>query len=190
MIKVLLIGNNSKYLKDALSCNNFEVLTALNTVQTLKVLKSNNIDIILLDDIMPNIDGLQTLKAVRKINEDIPIIMLSGFNNDKTMVNCLRNGADDYIIKPFVLPNLLARMEAVLRRLSKQTKMNAKKSLSKSLTSKEKEVIKLASEGNSNREIADKLYIKEVTVKTHLNNIFKKLKVTNRMQAVIAITQK
>ena len=81
-------------------------------------------------------------------------------------------------------------MEAVIRR----TDANSKPKISmedklKFLTAKEKEVIQLAAQGYSNKEIADKLVVKEVTVKTHLNSVFKKLNVTNRTQAVLVAMQ-
>ena len=105
-------------------------------------------------------------------------------------------GADDYIVKPFILPNLLARIEAVLRRSSwqKEVQPKAEKTLNKDvnidlLTPKEKEVLALVAKGASNQEIADKLFVRDVTVKTHLNSIFKKLKVTNRTQAVLLAMQ-
>ena len=81
-------------------------------------------------------------------------------------------------------------MEAVLRRVKRyQTDKPAANDdnikLINTLTEREYEVLKMASKGESNKQIADKLYVKEVTVKTHLNNIFKKLKVQNRTQATL-----
>ena len=80
-------------------------------------------------------------------------------------------------------------MEAVLRRSKWQSvsvKQSPKKDLPPDLlTSKEKEVLEMVANGASNKQIAEKLFVKEVTVKTHLNSIFKKLKVTNRTQAVL-----
>ena len=102
-------------------------------------------------------------------------------------------GADDYIVKPFVLPNLLARMEAVLRRSIRQKEISQDVIQSQVpidlLTSKEKEVLQMVAKGESNKQIADKMFVKEVTVKTHLNSIFKKLKVANRTQAVLLAMQ-
>ncbi len=188
MPNVLLVDDNSKYLKDALPFYGYEVLTAGDGIKALKILDKNyeNIDIILLDVMMPNMDGWQTLRAVRsnELYKHLPIIMLTAVSEDQKMVSGLKNGADDYIVKPFILPNLLARMEAVLRRTSKPVQKQAKTTLSP-LTLKEKEVLNLVAKGCSNKEIADKLFVKDVTVKTHLNNIFKKLKVTNRTQAVL-----
>ena len=119
MTNVLLIDDNPKYLKDALPHYGYDIMTATDGVQALKILENNsNFDIILLDVMMPNMNGWDTLKEIRKSLEtrDVPVIMITAVNEDEKMVSGLKNGADDYIIKPFTLPNLLARMEAVLRR--------------------------------------------------------------------------
>ena len=186
MTHVLLVDDNSKYLKDALPFYGYTVSTAKDGIQALKIL-DNNIDIVLLDVMMPNMDGWQTLKAIREKYKHLPVIMLTAVNDDQKMIIGLKNGADDYIVKPFILPNLLARMEAVLRRSVKQPE-SPKLNMS-ILTSKEREVLQLASKGFSNKEIAEKMVVKEVTVKTHLNSIFKKLKVVNRTQAVLLAMQ-
>lgn len=193
LTKVLLVDDNSKYLKDALPFYGYELTTAHDGVQALKELFDNNknFDIVLLDVMMPNMNGWQTLKEIRS-NENtkhLPVIMLTAVNEEEKMVAGLKIGADDYIVKPFILPNLLARMEAVLRRSKWQSvsvKQSPKKDLPPDLlTSKEKEVLEMVANGASNKQIAEKLFVKEVTVKTHLNSIFKKLKVTNRTQAVL-----
>lgn len=192
LINVLLVDDNSKYLKDALPFYGYEVTTAFDGIQALKELanKSKNFDIVLLDVMMPNMNGWQTLKEIRsnERTKHLPVIMLTAVNEEEKMVAGLKIGADDYIVKPFILPNLLARMEAVLRRSKWQTpiKTSHKKELPPDLlTTKEKEVLEMVANGASNKQIADKLFVKEVTVKTHLNSIFKKLKVTNRTQAVL-----
>jgi len=189
--KVLIADDNSKYLKDALPFYGYEVSVARDGVQALKILKKENIDIVLLDVMMPNMDGWQTLKAIRSTEtlKHLPVIMLTAVNEDQKMVLGLKIGADDYIVKPFILPNLLARMEAVLRRTQKQHIKIKKDENLMNLTLKEREVLKLASQGCSNKEIADKLFVKEVTIKTHMNSIFKKLKVSNRTQAVLFAAQ-
>ena len=117
-------------------------------------------------------------------------------SNSLKVVSGLRIGADDYIVKPFILPNLLARIEAVLRRSNwgKSDNKSSEKTINKNvnidaLTSKEKEVLGLLAKGASNKEIADKLCVQDVTVKTHLNSIFKKMKVSNRTQAVLLAMQ-
>ena len=197
---ILVVDDNPKYLADALPMYGYEVSVALDGLEALKILeqKEGAFDIILLDVMMPNMDGWDTLKAIRKNNKlkYIPIIMITAVNEDQKVVSGLKIGADDYIVKPFILPNLLARIEAVLRRCQwqKEAKEQNESKLNKNvnielLTPKEKEVLALVAQGASNQEIADKLYVRDVTIKTHLNSIFKKLKVTNRTQAVLLAMQ-
>ena len=192
---ILVIDDNPKFLKDALPMYGYEVTIALDGLEALKILADENssFDLVLLDVMMPNMDGWDTLKAIRKNpkTEHIPVIMLTAVSEDQKVVSGLKIGADDYIVKPFILPNLLARIEAVLRRSSWQKEAGKKeKKLNKDvnidiLTPKEKEVLSLVAKGASNQEIADSLCVQDVTIKTHLNSIFKKLKVSNRTQAVL-----
>ncbi len=192
---VLLVDDNSKYLKDALPFYGYEVTAVHDGVQALKVLsKDNKFDIVLLDVMMPNMDGWETLKSIRasEKTKNLPVIMLTAVNDEQKMVSGLKIGADDYIVKPFILPNLLARMEAVLRRSQRFVKPaeTAAPALSADiLTSREKEVLQMITKGASNKQIADKMFVKEVTIKTHLNSIYKKLKVANRTQAVLVAMQ-
>lgn len=197
---ILLVDDNPKYLKDALPYYGYNVRVAIDGLQALEILttEKNDFDLVLLDVMMPNIDGWQTLKAIRTHNKTkyLPVIMITAVSEEQKVIAGLRNGADDYITKPFVLPNLLARMEAVLRRSEwvKQQGVNTEISFKshealQTLTSREREVLTLAAKGANNRDIAEKLILKEVTVKSHLNSIFKKLNVASRTQAVLLAMQ-
>ena len=197
---ILVVDDNPKFLKDALPMYGYNVDVAIDGLDALKKLfdEDSAYDLVLLDVMMPNMDGWDTLKAIRKNKktEHMPVIMITAVSEDQKVVSGLRIGADDYIVKPFILPNLLARIEAVLRRSSWQGENTKKteKSLNKdvnieALTPKEKEVLSYVAKGASNQEIADKLCVRDVTVKTHLNSIFKKLKVSNRTQAVLLAMQ-
>ena len=196
---ILVVDDNPKYLADALPMYGYDVTVANDGLEALKILDQKGaFDLILLDVMMPNMDGWDTLKAIRsnKKIKYIPVIMITAVSEDQKVVSGLRIGADDYIVKPFILPNLLARIEAVLRRCQWQKEAAPKQEagLNKNvnidaLTPKEKEVLALVAKGASNQEIADQLYVRDVTVKTHLNSIFKKLKVTNRTQAVLLAMQ-
>ena len=195
---ILLVDDNPKYLNDALPYYGYNVTSVTDGVQALRYLKKNaqSVDLILLDVMMPNMNGWETLKSIRNDNQTkhMPVIMITAVNEDQKIISGLRNGADDYIIKPFILPNLLARIEAVLRRCEwhsekKNTTAADSEENTIPLTSREKEILKLVSQGASNKEIADTLVVKEVTVKTHLNSVFKKLKVSSRTQAVLKAMQ-
>ena len=196
---ILLVDDNPKYVADTLPMYGYDVTVANDGLEALKILNQNNkFDLVLLDVMMPNMNGWETLKFIRN-NKDTkytPIIMLTAVNEEQKVVSGLKIGADDYIVKPFILPNLLARIEAVLRRSKWQSESQGKKEVElntnseiDALTPKEKEVLALVAKGASNQEIADKLFVRDVTVKTHLNSIFKKLKVSNRTQAVLLAMQ-
>ena len=199
LASILIVDDNPKFLADALPMYGYDVTVAEDGIEALKILKDNpDFDLILLDVMMPNMDGWDTLKAIRKnkATEFIPVIMITAVSEDQKVVSGLKIGADDYIVKPFILPNLLARIEAVLRRVNwqKEAQPKQEKTINKdvnidALTPKEKEVLALVAKGASNQDIADKLCVRDVTVKTHLNSIFKKLKVSNRTQAVLLAMQ-
>ena len=198
--KILIIDESPKYLADALPLYGYEVDVATDGMQGLKKLTSENsdYDMVLLDVMMPNMDGWETLKAIRvnKRLENIPVIMITALNEEQKEISGLKFGADDYVVKPFILPNLLARIEALLRRSTWQKEKVSNVALKfvqegeiEPLTAREKEILKMVSQGASNNDIAQKLFVREVTVKTHLNSIFKKLKVKNRTQAVLLAMQ-
>ena len=127
---ILIVDDNPKYLADALPMYGYEVTVAKDGLEALKILDKNNkaYDLILLDVMMPNMDGWDTLKAIRnnKNYKYIPVIMITAVSEDQKVVSGLRIGADDYIVKPFILPNLLARIEAVLRRCKWQSETSQK----------------------------------------------------------------
>lgn len=200
LARILIVDDNPKYLEDALPMYGYEVVVATDGIKALRILskESDKIDLVLLDVMMPNMNGWDTLKAIRTSEKTkmIPVIMITAVSEEQKIVSGLKIGADDYIVKPFVLPNLLARIEAVLRRSNWNKKEVKSVDMSftsdepiEELTQREKEVLSMVAKGGSNHEIAEKLFLKEVTVKTHLNSIFKKLKVSNRTQAVLLAMQ-
>nr|WP_088328181.1 response regulator transcription factor [Bacillus cereus] len=92
---------------------------AENGKEALKKLETDHYDFVVLDIMMPEMDGLSVCKEIRKAS-DVPIIFLTAKGEEWNRVNGLRMGADDYIVKPFSPGELIARMEAVLRRYTKQ----------------------------------------------------------------------
>lgn len=193
---ILLIDDNPKLIRDTLPMYGYHTDCAEDGISGLEFLENNyqNIDLVLLDIMMPKMDGWETLKRIRENKKfnTIPVIMLTAVDEDYKQISGLKIGADDYIVKPFVLPNLLARIEALIRRSrwnkNKENKtvtnVKATENIGK-LTQRELEILKMVSKGASNADIAEKLFVKEVTIKTHLNSIYKKLNVENRVQAVL-----
>lgn len=123
-ITVLTIDDEEhilELLKYNLNKNGYNVLQALSGEEGLEVLQKNHVDMMILDLMLPGIDGHEVLKRVRasKENADLPIIMLTAKNEEIDTVVGLEMGADDYLGKPFGSHELIARMKAVLRRTKK-----------------------------------------------------------------------
>ncbi len=104
-----------KYIGANLRARGFDVLTAEDGRQALKVFEKNIVDLIILDIMMPGLDGFQVCQSIRRTS-DVPIIILSAREREKDIVRALDLGADDYLTKPFGVEEILARIRAVLRR--------------------------------------------------------------------------
>ena len=118
--KVLVVEDEEKIIsvvKSFLETKGFTVVTALNGRRALEVFERENISIVLLDLMLPELSGEEVCRALRKKSR-VPIIMLTAKSDEADMLNGLGIGADDYITKPFSLKALYARMEAVMRRSS------------------------------------------------------------------------
>jgi DNA-binding response OmpR family regulator len=103
-------------LVDALEFSGYEVLQAADGTEGLKLAGRATYDLLLLDLILPGPSGFDILQAVRKDRPTLPIIVLTARGEESDRVRGLRLGADDYVVKPFSVRELLARVEAVLRR--------------------------------------------------------------------------
>lgn len=105
-------------IKEYLLNEKWEVHEAKDGLEAVRVVKEEKIDLIILDIMMPNMDGFATLKEIKKI-KDIPVIMLSAMDGEIDKLNGFELGVDDYITKPFSPKELVARVKAVLKRNDK-----------------------------------------------------------------------
>jgi two-component system KDP operon response regulator KdpE len=115
---VLLIEDDPRirrFVRAGLQMSGYTVLEAENGIQGLKSAKSNKPDLIILDIVLPDLHGHEVLDELRS-SSNIPVIILSVISNEEEKVKCLSAGADDYVVKPFGMPELLARCGAALRR--------------------------------------------------------------------------
>jgi len=116
--KILVVDdtkNIQTLLSDYLTGQDFEVLTASDGREALQVMQASNPDLVLLDIMMPNMDGYQFITHLRKVS-GIPVIMITAKQQEADVIRGFDLGADDYITKPFKLRELLVRMRAVMRR--------------------------------------------------------------------------
>ena len=104
-----------KFVRASLQARDYEVITAMDGVEALRVVEIEQPDMVILDKVMPKMDGFEVCRRIREWSQ-IPIIMLSAFGKLENKVDCLDAGADDYVVKPFGVSELVARVRAVLRR--------------------------------------------------------------------------
>lgn len=116
--KILLIDDDTRLtelLTDYLEKNNFKIKAMDNPVDALKYLNPGNTDLVILDYMLPEMDGFETLKEIRR-SSSIPVIMLTARGETTDRIVGLELGADDYLAKPFEPRELIARMQSVFRR--------------------------------------------------------------------------
>lgn len=126
--RILLVEDESHFL-EAITLNleleGYEVIQAVDGKQGYKYFKSAKFDLIILDLMLPHIDGLTLCKNIRLENTHVPIIMLTAKGSNQEKVEGLKSGADDYITKPFNLEEFLLRVQSLLRRSSSGTVKNS-----------------------------------------------------------------
>lgn len=120
--EIILVVDDEKEIRDLISIylanEGYKVLKAGNGLEALNCLEKNEIDLIILDIMMPNMDGIEACMKIRE-NKNMPIIMLSAKSEDMDKIMGLTTGADDYVTKPFNPLELLARVKSQLRRYKK-----------------------------------------------------------------------
>lgn len=128
-MKILLVEDEkylSKALKTILTHNNYSVDQAFDGEEALDFIDINTYDCIILDIMLPKVDGITILRTVRKSGNLVPILMLTAKNEIEDKVKGLDYGADDYLTKPFDTNELLARLRAITRRKIERTENNLK----------------------------------------------------------------
>lgn len=122
-MKLLIVDDEPlirEVIKEYSLIENYDVLEASNGVEALEFVKNENIDIIVLDIMMPKLDGYSTLKEIKKI-KNIPVILLSARKEEFDKLMGFELGSDDYLTKPFSPKELIARIKAILKRTSNET---------------------------------------------------------------------
>jgi DNA-binding response OmpR family regulator len=121
--RVLIVDDEPRYLRlleANLRTEGYEVVTAQDGLQAIEVFSSQPIDLVLLDIMMPRLDGFGACQRIREFS-NVPIIILTAKGEEQDRVRGLDLGADDYLVKPFSATELLARVRAVLRRAQPPT---------------------------------------------------------------------
>ncbi|ADM69258.1 MULTISPECIES: response regulator transcription factor [Paenibacillus] len=124
---ILIIDDDEKIvsmLRRGLAFEGYEVLTAANGAEGLNKMLTAEPDVVVLDVMMPQVDGFEVCRRMREGGSTVPVLMLTAKDEVENRVKGLDLGADDYLVKPFALEELLARVRALLRRKTEQQDNN------------------------------------------------------------------
>ncbi len=179
----------------------------LSTTDDLKVIKDvdsgealiqflevnhENVDLILLDLVMPELNGIDILEIIKRDYPKIKVVILTSFTSEEYVRPVLNKKADGYLIKEMDADDLIESLRKVadgeqvihedVSQLLKHDKLPHQKNV---LSMRELEVLREMVYGKSNKEIAETLFVSEKTVKTHVSHILNKLEVSDRTQAVV-----
>ena len=206
-IRLLLVDDQALFregLRTLLSTRQeFEVVAeAENGEEGLRLAVQNKPHVVLMDLRMPILDGVSATRRLKESLPDCKVIVLTTFDDDDLVFDGLRAGAVGYLLKDvsldklveaihaaargeyFLQPSITAKVMAEFSRMSRPVPFSGNP-LAEPLSTRELEILRLVSNGLSNKEIADTLVIAEGTVKNHLTSILGKLQARDRMQAVI-----
>ncbi len=173
--------------------NNIVVGSADNGEECLRKLEEARPSVLLLDINLPDISGIEVLRRVKANYPEIKVIMLTVHDDYAYAADAIKSGADGYVLKGSDVETLERAIEAVVSGEKfvvpaiqdlLRTKVRIDGS-DEALTLREHQVLNLLAEGCTNKQIADELKVSEKTVKNHLSNIFKKIGVSDRTNAVI-----
>ena len=156
--------------------------------EAIQLFKQHQPDVTLLDLRLPDMSGIDTLIAIRTAFPDARIIILTTFEGDVEIQRALQAGARGYLLKnmpPSELLDVIRQVHAGKKRIPAAIASQLAEHLSdETLTEREIEVLREVAGGNRNRQIAEKLFISEETVKVHIKHIMEKLGASDRTQAV------
>jgi DNA-binding NarL/FixJ family response regulator len=179
----------------------FELVGVAESADQLEaVLAQSTPDVILMDIEMPERDGISATVIVRKQRPSAKVVLLTGYDNPDLIFRALKAGAVGYLLKNTRSKEILDTLRRVaagelflnpelagkfLREFQRDQEVEEVRRLVHTLTPREEEVLRLVATGANNREISQRLFISELTVKMHLASIFRKLQVNDRTKAAI-----
>ena len=209
-IRIMIVDDHT-VVRDGLSAmlgrqQDFAVVgEAQNGLEAIEKTRELRPDVILMDLRMPELTGVEAMRRIREDDPDAKFIVLTTFDSDEYIFDAIEAGAKGYLLKDASREDLFQAVRAVHRgesliepgvaakildRLAQLSRQSAEPKSIDVLSERELEVLQLMAKGSANKEIAASLSISESTVKTHVANIFQKLEVNHRTEAVTQALQK
>jgi len=181
----------------------FEVLgEAKDGVEAVNKTKELNPDVVLMDLRMPEMDGVEAMRQIRSAMPDVKFIILTTYSDDEYIFSGIEAGARAYLLKDAPREDLFKAIRAVHRGesliqpvvasklLDRFSELSRRTPSGEGLSGRELEILQLMAKGAANKEISAQLNIAQSTVKTHIANIFQKLAVSDRTEAVTQALKK
>ena len=203
MVKALLVDDENMLLDSLeiiLTYNDMEIVgKAHDGREALDILKGTKCDIALVDLNMKGMGGIELIGHMKTIYPVINILVLTTFYDDKNITDAISKGADGYLLKDSGKEAILGAVgqlmsgisvldPKVMQRLTALMNKNESITLYDEMTGREREIATLLAEGLTNRQIADKLYISEGTVKNYISSIYDKTGIHDRVKLVVALS--
>jgi NarL family two-component system response regulator LiaR len=200
----ILIVDDHPLLREALrqaldSEEDMEVVAdAANGEEAIKLASELRPDVVVMDIVMPRLGGIEATRKIKEIAPDIAILILTAYDDEEYVLGLLDAGAAGYLLKSargrelvgairaiksgesVLHPNIIAKL--LRRAMTVPAVVQKPQSL---ISERESEILKLVALGMSNKDIAEKLFLSERTIKSHLTNIFNKLNVASRSEAIV-----
>ena len=209
-IKLLIVDDHTVVRDGLISMlgreKEFDVLgQARNGLEAMDRVKELQPDVVLMDLRMPELDGVEAMRRIRAEDPDVKFIVLTTYDSDEYIFDAIEAGAKGYLLKDTSRDELFQAIRAVHRgeslvqpgvaaklldRFAKLSRESAQAGRPEQLSERELEVLRLMATGAPNKEIAATLTISESTAKTHVANIFQKLDVKDRTEAVTQAVQR
>ena len=206
--RIVIIDDNYDHLMGVKELLTLEgcydaIQTATNATTGINMIKKYNPDVVLVDMNMPDKNGLQAINEIQRLEMNVKTIALSAYDDSDLIFRAMKVGAKGYVLKTMASAQLICAIEDVIsgkiflpsalslrffdyfQKSVKEEEHTADEQLLSSLTQREEEVLDLLTQGFGYAEVSEKLFISNTTVKTHVNNIFQKLQVKDRTQAVL-----
>ena len=170
---------------------------ATNGLEAVEQVGNLNPDVILMDLVMPELDGIQAIQQIKTHQPDAKVLVLTSFATDDKIFPAIKAGALGYLLKdtdPATLAEAIRQVNAgeyslhpiIARKVLQELNLSPKRTpTAQPLTEREVEVLRMVAQGKSNRQIADELFISLGTVRAHLSNILGKLHLASRTQATL-----
>jgi NarL family two-component system response regulator LiaR len=175
---------------------------ASNGKQALEQVENSHPDVILMDLVMPEMDGIEAIQRISSLHPEIRILVMTSFTADDKVFPSIKAGALGYLLKDSDPEDMIRMIHQVYRgelslhpmiarKVIQELNRPADQSLTPDpLTEREVEILLLIAQGLDNREIADRLNLRDATVRTHVSNILGKLHLANRVQATLYALRK